>query len=335
MQQLKLCIKGAQLLNIFQRRVAYKPYEYPEIDEYAEEIMKIHWLATKFHFLSDIQNYKVDLNEVERNAVKNAMLAISQIEVSVKKFWAKIGDRFPKPEVDQVGILFGANEVNHAKAYSHLLNVLGLNDDFATVVENPVIKGRVEYLTKYLKNADSQTNEEFTSTLALFTLFIENVSLFSQFLILKSFMRAKNWLKDIDNVVDYTIQEETLHFLFGVKLIEIIKIEHPDWFGEEFYAKLYRAAKKAFKAESEIVNWIFEKGELSWLSKAAVIEFLKDRFNQSLQAVGGESMFPVDTSILNETIWFYEEFKGKIGFDFFHTKGTSYTKTQVNPEDLF
>ena len=46
------------------------------------------------------------LNDIERNVLKNAMLAISQIEISVKKFWTKLGERFPKAEFEQEYLTF-------------------------------------------------------------------------------------------------------------------------------------------------------------------------------------------------------------------------------------
>jgi ribonucleoside-diphosphate reductase beta chain len=90
-------------MSIFDKRVAFKPFEYPDIMAYKDAINHSYWLVSEWNFLSDIHDFNVKLNDVERHAIKNAMLAISQIEVSVKKFWTKLGDRFPKAEFEQVG----------------------------------------------------------------------------------------------------------------------------------------------------------------------------------------------------------------------------------------
>ena len=50
-------------------------------------------------------------------------------------------------------------------------------------------------------------------------MYVEYVSLFSQFLIVKSFNKHMNVLKDIDNVVQATQKEEVIHALFGVFLV--------------------------------------------------------------------------------------------------------------------
>ena len=324
-------------MSIFDKRTAFKPFEYPELAEYKNAINHSYWLVSEWNFMSDIHDFSVRLTDVQRGAIKNAMLAISQIEISVKKFWTKLGDRFPKAEFEQVGVTFGESEVRHADAYSHLLEVLGLNNEFDQLLENPVIQGRVDYLKKYLTGAADNSNEKYKLTLTLFSIFIENVSLFSQFVIIKSFNKHLNCLKDIDNVVQATQKEEVIHALLGVYLIKQIQKEFPEWFNEEFYAKLYRACKKAFEAECNIIDWIFEAGELDFLPKDVVKEFVKNRFNESLEMIGGQNVFEVDQEKLEQLKWFNVEILAEVNTDFFHKKPVTYSKKvkPIKAEDLF
>ena len=324
-------------MSIFDKRVAFKPFEYPEVSEYKDAINHSYWLVGEWNFMSDIHDYTVKLNDVERKALTNAMLAISQIEVSVKKFWTRLGDRFPKAEFEQVGVTFGESEVRHADAYSHLLQVLGLNEQFDQLLQNPIIQGRVDYLTKYLKGAADNSNQTYTLTLTLFSIFIENVSLFSQFVVIKSFNKYKNCLKDIDNVVQATQKEEQIHALLGVYLIKQIQSEFPEWFNEEFYTKLYRACKKAYESECNIIDWIFEGGELSFLPKDVVKEFVKQRFNESLEMIGGKKVFDVDKKMLTQLSWFNDEIHAEVNTDFFHKKPVTYSKKSksIQADDLF
>jgi hypothetical protein len=41
-------------MSIFDKRVAFKPFEYPEITEYKDAINHSYWLVSEFNFLSDI-----------------------------------------------------------------------------------------------------------------------------------------------------------------------------------------------------------------------------------------------------------------------------------------
>lgn len=88
--------------NIFKKRINLKPYEYPELIEYVDAIRHSYWIHTEFSYTSDVQDFHVNLSEKERNAIRNSMLAIAQIEVSVKTFWGDVYKKIPKPEIGNV-----------------------------------------------------------------------------------------------------------------------------------------------------------------------------------------------------------------------------------------
>lgn len=323
--------------DIFKKRVYLKPYEYPELYEYVNAIRHSYWIHTEFNFVGDVQNFKVNVTEAERNVIRNAMLAIAQIEVAVKTFWGDVYKQIPKPEVGAVGATFAESEVRHTDAYAHLLEILGLNESFKTIGEIPALMRRVHYLEKSLVNARSDDKRDYTESILLFSLFIEHVSLFSQFLVIMSFNKHKNLFKGISNAVEATSKEEQIHGLFGIELINIIKEEHPDWFDEEFEEEVVKLCEEAFESEKEVVEWIFESGELEFMSKAVVIEFIKQRFNNSLQSIGIKKIFDTDDKLLKESEWFYDEVIATKHGDFFNKKSINYNKKSksITSEDLF
>lgn len=323
--------------NIFEKRINLKPYEYPQLYEYVPAIRHSYWIHTEFNFTSDIQDFKSRLTTVERNAIKNTMLAISQIEVAVKSFWGDLYHRMPKPEIGSVGSTFAESEVRHADAYSHLLEILGLNAEFATLKRKRVIMNRVAYLEAALRNSKSGDDKEYAESILLFSLFIEHVSLFSQFLIIMGFNKHKNMLKGISNVVEATSKEEQIHGDFGIDLIKILKEERPEWFNAEYYDTIKAMCLKAYEAECDLVDWIFEDGELEFLPKNVVIEFIKNRFNNSLESIGIDKIFEVDQELVNQTQWFDDEITGTKHGDFFVKRSINYSKrTQsITADDLF
>ncbi|MEM9361850.1 MAG: ribonucleotide-diphosphate reductase subunit beta [Bacteroidota bacterium] len=323
--------------NIFEKRINLKPYEYPQLYEYVPAIRHSYWIHTEFNFTSDVQDFKSRLTDVERSAIKNTMLAISQIEVAVKSFWGDIYQRMPKPEIGSVGATFAESEVRHHDAYSHLLEILGLNKEFETLKKKPVIMKRVQYLETALKNAKSEDRREYSESILLFSLFIEHVSLFSQFLIIMAFNKHKNMLKGISNVVEATSKEEQIHGDFGIDVINIIKNENPEWFDESYHSTIQELCQEAFMAESKIVDWIFEEGEIDFLPKAVVNEFIKNRFNNSLESIGIAKTFEIDKELIKQTEWFDDEIIGTKHGDFFVKRSINYSKrTQsITSDDLF
>ncbi len=323
--------------DIFKKRVNMRPYEYPELREYVDAIRHSYWIHTEFKYVCDVQNFHVDVTDVERNAIKNSMLAIAQIEVAVKSFWGDVYKKMPKPEVGAVGSTFAESEVRHMDAYAHLLEILGLNDEFKKIHDIPALQARVAYLDRVLALAKTEENEQYAQSVLLFSLFIEHVSLFSQFLIMMSFNKHKDLFKGISNAVEATSKEEQIHGLFGIDLINIIKKEHPEWFGKEWEEQIVAFCKETYAAEEKIVDWIFEAGELDFLPKAQVNAFIQHRLNNSLESVGVKKIFTVDGSLLESTEWFDNEVIATKHVDFFNKRSINYNKrsASVTSDDLF
>ena len=323
--------------NIFEGRVNILPYKYPQLLDYKDAIRHSYWIDTEFNFTDDIQDFKVNITDHERDVIKKTMLSIAQIEVSVKTFWADMYKRMPITEVGDVGMTFAESEVRHKDAYARLIRILGLEKEFETVVEVPAIEGRIKYLKKYLDGTRSRDNKMYTKSVLLFSLFIEHVSLFSQFLIMMSFNKHKNVLKGISNVVEATSKEEDIHGNFGAEIINIIKLENPEWFDEDFKKLIVSACNKAYVAECKVLDWIFEAGELQFLDKHTIQEFIKNRFNNSLNKIGYESIFEIDQTAISSTKWFDVEVTATKEGDFFYKKSIDYNKKSksITEDDLF
>ena len=144
-------------------------------------------------------------------------------------------------------------------------------------------------------------------------------------------------LKGISNVVEATSKEEQIHGDFGIDLIKILQKEHPEWFTLEYRQKIQEMCKKAFEAECDLVDWIFEEGEVDFLPKSVIYEFIKNRFNNSLESIGIEKVFDVNKELVSETEWFDDEIIGTKHGDFFVKRSINYSKrTQsITSDDLF
>ena len=325
-------------MNIFEKRVNIKPYEYPELLDFKDAIRHSYWLHTEFNLTSDIQNYKIDLNDQEKEVIKRTMLAISQIEVNVKRFWGDLYKFIPKPEIDDVGGTFAESEVRHKDAYSFLLEQLGLNHEFENIKNIEVLRKRIDYLEDFQSGKTANT-EGFVASLILFSLFVEHISLFGQFLILMSYNKEKNLFKGLSNIVEATSKEEEIHGKFGIALYHIIKKENPEMFDDEFNNTLLRLAKKAQSAEIGIIDWIYEKGDLDFIPKENIKNYINNRFNNSMSILGIDTTenFEVNKELLKSTKWFDIEILSSKENDFFNKRSIDYSKKtkQFSQDELF
>lgn len=324
--------------SIFEKRLSYKPFDYSEItDPLINAMWASHWTHNEFNFKSDVQDYHTSLSEEERGVIKRAILLISQVEVSVKSYWSNIGKHLPKPEIADMGAVFGGVEVIHSRAYSEVLTKLGLEDEFTTLLDNEPVMNRVNYLNKYVDRVYEDDRKQFLYSLILFTLFTENVSLFSQFYTVLGFNRFRAVLKDTANVVQYTSKEENLHAEGGMALVNQIRAEHPELFDEELMSRIKEEAGVALEAETRLIKWILQGFKNEFLSEDILNNYLKSRVNESLSRIGFDFSFPVDEHLVMVTQWMDEEVYASALSDFFHKKPIDYAKStkSFTAEDLF
>ena len=330
-------MKNLNKPKIFDEQVSRKPNLYPWTESFIEAIHSGFWTDKEFNFKSDVQNFKVSLTDQEREIVIRTLSAIGQIEVAVKTFWAKLGENLPHPSLSDLGYVMANTEVIHNNAYERLLTVLGLEDIFEENLKLEWIQGRVKYLKKYTHRFYKDSKKQYLYALILFTLFVENVSLFSQFYIVNWFARFKNVLKDTDQQVKYTRNEENLHAMIGTKIINTIREEYPELFDAELEQKILHEADEAYKSEAKIVDWMVNGIKEEGLTAEILKEFIKNRINESLNGIGFKSAFEVDKELISSTVWFDEELLGNNQTDFFHSRPVDYSKSNqsFDEDDLF
>jgi ribonucleoside-diphosphate reductase beta chain len=314
---------------MLEKRINYKPFEYPEVQPFIDAINKTFWVHSEVNFTADVQDYKANLTDVEKEVLKRSMLAVSQVEVGVKTFWGDLYRMFPKPEFNNLGATFAESEVRHSEAYARLLEVLGYNDEFTNLVKIPLFKKRLEFIQDHLSDPDELYK------LVFFTLVIENSSLFSQFANLISFTRFKGYMKNISNMVAWSAQDEQVHANAGIYLINQyvsetgININNlQDW---KSLISLY------VEKEEELLDWIFETGELDFYTKNDLLNYIKYRLDQSLFKIGITPIFNLTSLDVKSMMWFEEEVFANSLDDFFAKRPVDYTKhdKSINVSDLF
>lgn len=189
--------------DIFKKRVEYKPFEYPEVQQFIDAMNKTFWVHSEVNFDADVQDFKTKLKPHEQECIKRNSLAIAQVEVAVKPFWGDIHKVLPKPEFNNLGATFAESEIRHGDSYSRLIEVLGYNDEFKKLLEVPVFKKKLELFEKHFG-----PEIDFVDKLFFFVIVIENSSLFSQFANILAMSRFKGAMKNIANIINWSAVDE-------------------------------------------------------------------------------------------------------------------------------
>jgi ribonucleoside-diphosphate reductase beta chain len=314
-------------MGLFDNRVAYKPFEYPEY--YTEGWLKqaqAFWLHTEIPMSGDVKDWNEKLTKEEKNLVGNILLGFAQTECAVSDYWTqKVVSWFPKHEIQQMAMMFGSQETIHAVAYSYLNETLGL-EDFEAFLHEPATAERFDNLVAY----EGTDPVEIGKSLAVFSAFAEGVSLYSAFAVLYSF-QMRNLLKGIGQQMKWSVRDESLHSRMGCRLFRHM-CEEKDFLKESCKPHIVEAAHVMHDAEMKYIDKMFEAGDIEGMKSYDLKQFIKKRINEKLVELGYDDLskeFKYDEEASEKLDWFYHLTGGHTHTDFFAIRPTDYSKAKI------
>ena len=313
--------------NLLQERIVYKPFEYQEAADYWLKQQQAHWLHTEVPMMSDVNDWKQNLSETEKNIIGSILKGFAQTETVVNDYWSGLVTKwFRKPEVIMMATTFGAFETIHAEAYSLLNETLGL-ENFDEFLEDEATMAKIENLTTIRDSFNGKKDvHEIAKSLAIFSAFTEGVNLFSSFAVLLSF-KMQNKLKGVGQIVEWSIRDESLHSEAGCWLFRTLIAENPNIKTPELEAAINEAALLSLQLELDFIEKVYELGDLEGCSKYDLINFIKNRVNTKLGDLGYNPIVgDVDMNAVNNMKWFDALSAGKQHTDFFASRVTNYAK---------
>ena len=311
-------------MGLFDNRIAYKPFEYPEY--YTEGWLKqaqAFWLHTEIPMSGDVKDWNEKLTDSEKNLVGNILLGFAQTECAVSDYWTqKVVSWFPKHEIQQMAMMFGSQETIHAVAYSYLNETLGL-EDFEAFLHEPATADRFENLVSY----EGKDKVGIAKSLAVFSAFAEGVSLYSAFAVLYSF-QLRNLLKGIGQQMKWSVRDESLHSKMGCQLFRHMCEETPG-LKQKCKDHVLEAADIMVDLELKYIDKMFEQGDIENLKKEDLKNFIKKRANEKIVELGYKEStdhFGYDATSASALDWFYHLTGGVTHTDFFAIRPTDYSK---------
>ena len=316
--------------DLLTERIVYKPFEYPEAHDYWLKQQQAHWIHTEVPMMSDVNDWKQNLTETEKNIIGSILKGFAQTETVVNDYWTGLVTKwFRKPEIIAMATTFGAMETIHAEAYSLLNEELGL-DDFSEFLEDETTMAKIETLMDVRDSFNGKVDwHERAKSLAIFSAFTEGVNLFSSFAVLLSF-KMRNKLKGVGQIVEWSIRDESMHSDAGCWLFRTLLLEHPELNTPELEAAINEAALLSLKLELDFIEKVYELGDLEGCIKDDLIHFIKNRVNTKLGDLGYKPIIDnVDMTTVDRMKWFDHLSAGKQHTDFFANRVTNYSKGHI------
>lgn len=313
-------------MSLLTPRASYAPFEYDQAYKYWELQQQSHWLHNEISMASDVNDWKLNLTETEKNIIGHILKGFTQSEIFIQEYWGQmVGKWFKKPEIQMMAATFSAFESIHAVSYAYLNQSLGL-EDFGAFLHEPTAKAKIDRLI----HTKGKTKEEIAKSLAIFSAFNEGVNLFSSFAVLLNFSRF-NKLKGVGQIISFSIKDESLHSDAGCWLFRTLVGEFPEIMTDELKKELYDAARITVDLEDDFINKTFSFGEVEGISIGDLKNFIRFRTNTKLNDLGLKKIWKnIDKEAIERMSWFDVMSNGAAHGDFFSSRVSDYSKGSID-----
>lgn len=312
--------------NILNERSYYKPFEFPEAYKFYEMSEKMHWMVEEIPMHQDVIDWNTKLTPEERNHLTQIFRFFTQSDCDIAGAYTnKYLPIFKKPEIRMMLLSFSARETVHIKAYSHLIDTLGMPDStYKQFHEYTAMREKHEYFEEFLNRKEDSVNN-LAKDIAMFSAFTEGMQLFSSFIMLLNFTRF-NKMNGMGQLISWSIRDESLHcegltWLFR----ELIKENREVW-TDELKSSIYTNATKMVELEDKFIDLSYEGYESESLNKEDLKTYIRYITDRRLIGLSLKGIFKVKK---NPLPWVEEVLNAPEHSNFFETKATAYSKSSM------
>lgn len=308
-------------MSLLERKTELRPVRYPEFKEAHRKVYFSPWHHEEVDIEPDIVDWSNSLSESEKFLVGNVFKAFTEQEGTVNCYWRKLADYFGQPEIIHMATAFSYQETIHALGY----DIYDANLPFNQVVtmsfsEDTVAQKKLADIVEFSNMKDLPTS------LAVFSGFVEGVSLYASFGILL-FLCRKGYLKAMSQILSWSVRDEHLHSEMGIKLYKKLMQEKDAKINEE---AVYEAARLIVSNEIDFIRNAFGNYEtIAEMTPDMIISFIHHRANKKLMELGLKPIFPFTKNYKPIADYFYTVVEGKAVNDFFalQRNGDGYSAT--------
>lgn len=306
-------------MSLLQERTTFKPMKYPWAFEAYLKQQQSHWLPTEVPLSEDLSDWENKLDESERDLLTQIFRFFTQGDVDIAAGYIdKYMPTFKPPEVRMMMSSFAAMEAVHVHAYSLLIDTLGMPEsEYTAFTQYKAMADKHDFYG----NFNPTDKESIAKTLAVYSAFGEGLQLFSSFIILLNFQRF-NKMKNMCQIVTWSIRDETLHVESMLKLFRTFVDENPQIVTDQFKKDIYDIARTMVELEDNFIDLAFAGGGVQGLTAGEVKQYIRYIADRRLVSLGLKPNWEVSNPLdwLDTVLYAVEH------TNFFENRATEYSK---------
>jgi ribonucleoside-diphosphate reductase beta chain len=291
----------------------------------------MYWNAGEISLSKDIQDYN-RASPKEQDDIKKTMRLFTQQEIQVENGYAVLLRIFKPMEVQAMLSNYMAREFTHIENYSLFTETIGLpNSIYQEFLDVPAMSNKAEYLDKAKVKKyeeykamnlsevalDKVYRRDVARMLAIYAGGAEAISLLAQFAALLKYQFSGKY-PGLCTIVEYSVREETQHFLGNCALFRTFISENQDIWDDELKYDIYQGIREMVAYEEDLVDY-FDYAHISSEDLKAYVHY---RADIALKELG---MKPNYNTTINP-LPYMDDVVGTVLTDFFSGRVTSYSK---------
>jgi len=314
-------------------------YLYPIAKELMEEQQNKFWTAQEIDVEGDIHDYRHNMSSEQFALVSTTLQLFVETEQVVGDIWGIIASWFPHSEIEGACTQVQSMEKSiHAFFYQKMSDELNIDPE--TVARNQKVVHELNSKLVMLTNIMATAKQATTPTeraMVLFTVsLIEQVVLFSNFAMLKSFRANGNSL--IPNTitgVNFVVQDESMHGVLASYLFNEYTKENNL---ELQLPAITEVVQEVLIREDAVVDYLFLSDDMriNGIDRQDLKTFIRERVNFVCDEMNiPKFIVPDNASKISE--WFFQGIKAITIHDFFvsgthqYNRNWSLTKLSALP----
>lgn len=302
--------------------MAISPMKHTWARDFWQQMLANNWTLNEVNFTGDVNCYKNELTEAEREMVHKAWAFLSNLDgIQLHNLTDNIAQRITSPEVRMVITRQAYEEALHVDAYSGMIEAFHQNpmEIYMTYLTDDILAKKNEFIMRQsrLLREDGSRRAEGMSIVA--NVALEGIYFYMGFLSFYTLGRRGKLLGCVDNI-KFINRDEVTHLRFFIQMWRTFCQENPEVVTAEFLNEARELLRLAVELEIFWGKYI-TAGVLGFTD--AIIEgYVKTLGNRRAVSLGLGELYP---NIVNPCEWVDDFSKiNKAESNFFETKNKSY-----------
>lgn len=278
------------------------PMKHAFAREYWTQMLANTWFATEIDVSKDIDCYKNELTDGERDAFDKTLAALSNLDgIQLHNITDNIAKWVTSPEITQVLTRQAYEEALHVDAYSLMAEAISV-DPMAIYMmfeRDGMLAAKNEYILEQSRELGEEFSAEKFCLATVANVALEGIYFYSGFLTFYAFGK-RGKMPCCSDQIKFINRDEITHLSFFTRVFQELKVENPEVFTPEFYRKAEAIIRSAVELEIKWGCYIIKGGVLG-LSDQIITDYIQHLGNKRWTALTGLSdLYP---GVRNPVAW--------------------------------